>query len=272
MQGRPEGAAERVAVGNVAMSVVVRQPHEELVAVPRPEPDAAVTWRIARLAVEAAIRSVSAVDGALTREPAGRFAVDVMVGGGAVVGDVAGRLVLVGRTVGAGMLRLPLVDKALGPVRALAERGRRERVAADDDLQRLAAVLVPAVTAAVLDRLDLTALVRERVALDAIVAEVDVDAIAATVDVDAIARRIDLDAIVDRLDLVALTNRAIEGVDLAEIIRESTGSVTGEMVRGVRMQGVAADRAVSGLVDRLLRRGPPPVAEEVVAPGLGTHS
>ena len=59
---------------------------------------------------------------------------------------------------------------------------------------------------------------------------------------DAIARRVDLDAIVDRLDLVALANRVIEGIDLAEIIRESTGSVTGEMVRGVRMQGIEADR------------------------------
>jgi hypothetical protein len=245
------------------MNVVVRRPPEELDAVLRPDGEPAVAWRIARLAVEAAVRSVSAVDGALTREPAGRFVVDVLMGGGAIAGDVAGRLVLVGRTVGAGMLRLPLVGKAFGPVRALAERGRRERVAAEDDLQRLAAVLVPAVAAAVLDRLDLTALVRERVALDAIVAEVDIDAIVAMVDVDAIARRVDLDAIVDRLDLVALTNRAIEGVDLAEIIRESTGSVAGDMVRGVRMQGVAADRAVVSLMDRLLRRAPPPATDEL---------
>jgi hypothetical protein len=243
------------------MNVVVRRPPEELDAVLRPDGEPAVAWRIARLAVEATVRSVSAVDGVLTREPAGRSVVDVLMGGGAIAGDVAGRLVLVGRTVGVGILRLPLVEKAFGPMRALAERGRRERVAAEDDLQRLAAVLVPAIAAAVLDRLDLTELVRERVALDAIVADVDIDAIVAMVDIDASARGVDLDAIVDRLDLVALTNRAIEGVDLAEIIRESTGSVTGEMVRGVRMHGVAADRAVGGLVDRLLRRTPSPTPE-----------
>jgi hypothetical protein len=74
--------------------------------------------------------------------------------------------------------------------------------------------------------------------------------------VDAIARRIDLDAIVDRLDLVDLTNRAIDGIDLPEIIRESTGSISGDMVRGVRMHGIEADQAVTSLVSRLLRRGP----------------
>jgi hypothetical protein len=85
---------------------------------------------------------------------------------------------------------------------------------------------------------------------------VDVDAVVARADVNAVARRVDIDAIVDRLDLVGLTNRAIDGIDLPEIIRESTGSISGGAVRSVRMQGIEADQAVSGLVGRLFRRQP----------------
>jgi hypothetical protein len=251
----------------------------------RPVQDPGLLWQLVRLVLEAAVRSASAVEGALTRPPAGRVAVDVVIGGAAVavelVGRMAGRLAVTGRSVGTGVLRLAPLERIDAPraLSRLAERGRRERTAAAVDLERLAAALVPAVTAAVLDRLDLTALVRDRVALDALVAGVDVDAvvsrvdiaaIAARVDVNAIARQVDLDAIVDRLDLVALANQTIDGIDLSEIIRQSTGTVTGDMVRGVRLQGVEADRAVAGLVARLLRRRPGPSGVDDGVPGLGT--
>lgn len=249
-------------------------------------PDPSVPWRVARLVLEVAAHAVSTVDDALTRAPARRAAVDVVIGAGAVANEmtvrIAGRLADTGRLVAARIPQLPVVEERLNPVRALsvlAERGRRERAAATVDLQRLAAALVPAVTAAVLDRLDLTALVRDRVELDALVAEVDVDAvvarvdvdvIAARVDVDTIAAKVDVDAIVDRLDLVALANRVIEGIDLPQIIRESTGSVTGEMVRDVRMRGIEADQAVAGLAARLLRRRPRQPGMGTAMPGLET--
>lgn len=222
---------------------------------------AETSWRVVRLLLEAVIRSASAVEGALTPVPSRWVVVDVALGGGAVAGDLAGRagdrLADVARSIG--RVLGPPLGEWLGPIgglrcdrpgpsRALArlaERGRRERAAAGADLHRLAVVLVPAVTAALLDRLDLTGLVRDRVALDALVAEVDLDAVAA---------RIDVDAIVDRLDLIALANRTIDGIDLPEIIRESTDSITGDLVRGVRVRGVSADLAVTGLVARLLRR------------------
>jgi hypothetical protein len=251
-----------------------------------PERDPAVPWRVARLVLEAAARSASAVDGALTRAPAGQVVVDMMIGAGAVANEeaarVGGRLAAAGRRIRAGVPRPPLRAERLNPLRALsglAERGRRERAAAAVDLERLAAALVPAVTTAVLDRLDLTALVRDRVALDSLVSElnvnavaarVDVDAIAARIDVDTVAGRVDVDAIVDRLDLVALANRVIDGIDLPEIIRESTGSVTGDMVRDVRMRGIEADEAVAGLAARLLRRRPRQAAADTAMPGIGT--
>lgn len=88
----------------------------------------------------------------------------------------------------------------------------------------------------VLDEIDLTALVRERV------------------DVDAIAAGIDIDAIIARIDLIGLAHEIIDGVDLPRIIRESTNSVTAEVMSDVRSQGARADDAVSGFVDRMLGR------------------
>jgi hypothetical protein len=128
--------------------------------------------------------------------------------------------------------------------------------------------------AAVLDRLDLTAIVLERVDLsrllaaapidevvervdvDAVVSRVDVDAVAARLDVDAVAARLDVETFLDRLDLVGIAREVLDDIDLPEIIRESTGAMASETVRGVRMQGITADERISAAVDRLLgRRG-----------------
>ena len=92
----------------------------------------------------------------------------------------------------------------------------------------------------VLDQIDLTALVRDRVDIDAIVAEVDIDAIIA------------------RIDLIGLAETIIDGVDLPAIIRESTGTVTAEVMTDVRTQTARADDVVSGIVDRMLGRNQEP--------------
>lgn len=119
----------------------------------------------------------------------------------------------------------------------------------------------------VVDRVDVAPVV-DRVDLDAVVGRVDLDAVVGRVDLDAILerldltgivlRRVDLDAVItavlERLDLVGLAADVIEGVDLPEIIRESTGTMASDTVRGVRMQGIAADEAVGRAVDRLLLR------------------
>jgi hypothetical protein len=137
---------------------------------------------------------------------------------------------------------------------------------------------------AILDRLDLTQTVLNRVDLDVVVREVlgrvdeeQIAEMAAKVDVDAVARRLDIELVLDRMnltstvlnrvdlikvvdavltqmDLIALANQIIEGVDLPEIIRDSTGSMASETVKGVRMQGIGADQAVGRAVDRLLLR------------------
>jgi len=137
---------------------------------------------------------------------------------------------------------------------------------------------------AVLDRIDLTQTVVKRVDLDVVVQrvlsgmdeetlaalleKVDVNAIARRLDIEAVLDRMDLtatvlrrvdlvrvvDAVLDQMDLIALANEIIEGVDLPEIIRDSTGSMASETVKGVRMQGIGADQAVDRAIDRLLLR------------------
>ncbi len=137
---------------------------------------------------------------------------------------------------------------------------------------------------AVLDRMDLTQTVLERVDLDVVVGrvlngldeeslaglleKVDVNTIARRLDIEAVLDRMDLtttvlrrvdlvrvvDAVLDQMDLIALANEIIEGVDLPEIIRDSTGSMASETVKGVRLQGIGADQAVDRAINRLLLR------------------
>ncbi|TPG29744.1 hypothetical protein [Mycolicibacterium hodleri] len=116
----------------------------------------------------------------------------------------------------------------------------RGRVELSGQLSAIVSAVGSQVVGLVLDEIDLTALVRERV------------------DVDAIAADIDIDAIIARIDLIGLANLIIEGVDLPRIIRESTNSVTAEVMTDVRTQGQRADDRVSGFVDRMLGRGQAP--------------
>jgi hypothetical protein len=121
----------------------------------------------------------------------------------------------------------------------LRESGQALRTKAQAAALRRVRVLVPLLLDAVLDQVDLTELVVRRVDLDRVAFHLDVDAIAA------------------RLDLLGLAGYVVDGIDLPKIIRESTGSVASEGVRGVRMQSIEADQALAKAVDRvLLRRRP----------------
>jgi hypothetical protein len=69
--------------------------------------------------------------------------------------------------------------------------------------------------------------------------------------VDELLRRVDLDAVIARLDLAKLADEVIASVDLPEIIRESTGAVSSEAVREVRMRGISGDEAIGRAMERL---------------------
>jgi hypothetical protein len=185
------------------------------------------------------------------------------------------------------VLRPPLLRPSLHPatwLQELADRGALHRQMAQSELERVLDRLVPAVLVAVLDRVDLNQVVRERVDLDGLVAAVNIDDVAQRLDVEAVLDRVDLNqvvrdrvdvdalvatvdisAVIDRLDLPSLAEQVIAEVDLPEIIRASTGSVTSDTVRGVRMKSISGDDAVARVADRfrLRRRAPqPPPAPE----------
>jgi hypothetical protein len=177
-------------------------------------------------------------------------------------------------------------------VRDQQRQGRRAREQVRLRGEELLRGVIPVVLDFVLDQVDLTALVLRRVDLDAVAAALDVDAVARSLDLDAaaarldiekildridfnavvaqrvdldpIAARLDIDAILDRIDfnavvaqrvdLIGLAEYVVDGIDLPRIIRESTGSVASESLRGVRTRSMDADQALAGLVDRMLMR------------------
>jgi hypothetical protein len=213
---------------------------------------------------------------------------DAAIGLAAVTTGVAitatRRIARLAAPLGNAVLHPPLLTERLHPgrtVHALAYRGREVVTATSVDLDRVIAVLVPAVLREVLDTLDLNALILERIDLNRVVRQVDIDAVVDRVDIDGVAKRIDidaiadridldrivaridldavvarvdLDAVVERLDLANLAEEVINEIDMPEIIRESTGSMASSVVRDARMQSIDADEALSRFVDRVLRR------------------
>jgi hypothetical protein len=149
-------------------------------------------------------------------------------------------------------------------------------------------LLVPAIVAALVRRVDLTKLVAENVDLDSLILQADLDTAARRLDVDAIARRLDIDEVIGRLDLTEIVKRGVDldglvatvdidaaaarldleailarvdlvgvareviaEIDLPEIIRESTGSMASDTMRGVRMQSISGDDALGRIIDRV---------------------
>ncbi len=156
-----------------------------------------------------------------------------------------------------------------------------ERVEAEQGARRIGDALVPEVVAAVLDTLDLTSIVLERVDLDRVVHEVDVSglvdridiqdivdrldiqsiidrvdvqAVVDRLDLDAIVGKVDLDAVVARIDVSGIARQVIDDLDLPALIRQSTEAVTTESIEGVRVHSAHADRYVRHVVDSALRR------------------
>jgi len=142
--------------------------------------------------------------------------------------------------------------------------------AATDVLDALASVLVPAVLRhidpnALLERVDVQAVIR-RIDVDELTARIDPDVLLARVDVDRLLDsmdpnrlldRVDVDQLVRRIDLAAVTREAMDGIDVGEVIRESTATLGSDTVEDLRAQAMRADDLVARMVDRALRRTEP---------------
>ena len=173
--------------------------------------------------------------------------------------------------------RLPGVTTPTGAlVRSLHRRGAPAREHLTMTGPQVIDIVVPVLLEQVLSRIDLTDVVRRHVDLNGLVADIDVDAVAARLDVDAVAARLDIDSVAGRLDvdsvaarldlaslvsavlavvdLVAVAQEVIDAVNLPDIIRDSSGALTSDTVRGTRMRSAAADQALGRVRDRFLPR------------------
>ncbi|MGK2881856.1 MAG: hypothetical protein ACSLE6_14035 [Mycobacterium sp.] len=138
--------------------------------------------------------------------------VSAAVGAAAIVGG--GALVIY-----RGAKRLPIVGDVLQRTRAdLTVRGDQVIAASTAPVKALIQTIAVQVVDLVLDELDITALVR------------------------------------DKVDLAGLANQVIDDIDLPGIIRTSTASVTTEVMTDVRGQSERADDVVAAFVDRVLGR------------------
>jgi hypothetical protein len=202
----------------------------------------------------------------------------------AVVGETAVALGRLGRPVVSIMWQPPVVPVRLRPqtwLDQIVERGRSAREQADRRRAEVAGDLVMAILDEVLDRIDLTKLVLDRVNIADIVASMDINEIAAQIDIGAIVDRVPIDRVIDRIDLneiaagldvnavaarldigqvleridlTQIANQVIAEVDLPEIIRESSGAMASETMVGMRIRGIEADERVNRVIDRLLLR------------------
>ncbi len=198
-----------------------------------------------------------------------------------VVVDVAERLPVAGGIIGAARIRVQrLADDTsvwlatttrtiLGAVIREVVEVLTEEIDLTDlvlrnvDLRRLIAEVLAVIDLdAVIETVDLDRAVAQvdlmkaiaLVDIDEVIGTVDLDAVATKIDLDAIAARIDIEAILDRVDLVGLAEEIIDGVDLPDIIREASTSVTADVMTDVRSTSERADDAVANAVNRFLRR------------------
>lgn len=168
-------------------------------------------------------------------------ALSLGIAGAVGAGRVAFRM---GRPFARLVLEPPLVPASRQPgrlVEGLARRGRGDRALVLVAVSEAIDTYAPQIVSRVLRAVPLTDLIRDNV---------------------------DIEAIVKTVDLAGLTQQVIDEIDLPDIIRQSTGSMTTETVRGVRMQSYEADQAVERVLGRmhLRRRARPAGTPEGVVP------
>lgn len=211
--------------------------------------------REARIAVGAAalgVRAVTASAGLAARVargalrlpvigPVGHRAADRLAAeGGYVIDEILPVAIDRGKRIIVAVISVIVAELDLTTL--VREHADLNAIAADLDIE------------AILDRVDLNAVIAERVNLDAAVGLVDLDAVAGGIDIDAITARIDIDAILGRVDLIGLAEEVIDGVDLTDIIRDASTSVTADVMTDVRGTSERADDAVANTINRILRR------------------
>src|SRR4051812_46104795 len=121
----------------------------------------------------------------------------------------------------------------------------------------------------VIERLDLDGIV-ERVDIERVIARIDLDTIVERVNVDPIVDRVDAERLVRRIDLNAIARQVLDDLEIAALLRDSTGSLSVETVDALRERGVDADHRFARFIDALLRRTDERETTLTLADGDGT--
>ena len=163
---------------------------------------------------------------------------------------------------------LAVVERRVAPLARVGAQQRqadlaRFGVVMEDAEPRLGALLERVVEVLPIDRL------LERVDIDALIRRVDVDALIGRVDVDGIVARVDIDGIVGRVDLQRIVADVLAGIEIGDLIHDSTNSIVTDARDTVRGGAASVDGTLARIVDRIVRRGR---ERNDVLPGYATPS
>lgn len=135
-----------------------------------------------------------------------------------------------------------------------AEHADVETARSEQAVAAFVTQVIPAVVNGVMERLDINGIL-DQVDVDRLLDQVDIDGLLERIDIDHLMSRVDLEALLQRVELGPLVTDVLDEVDIGGIVRESTGSITGDAVDSARLTAMRLDGFVGRVADRLLLRG-----------------
>jgi hypothetical protein len=136
----------------------------------------------------------------------------------------------------------------------LADRGVADAERGAEQMLETLDAVIARVVREVIRHVDPNELLRS-VDVNALVGRVDVQGVIDRIDLNPLLDKLDLDALARRIDVAALAQRVLDEVEVGDVIRESTGTLTVETVDALRRRGADADRRLARFVDAVLNRG-----------------
>jgi hypothetical protein len=100
--------------------------------------------------------------------------------------------------------------------------------------------------------------------LERVVALLPIDALLARVDVDGLVQRVDVNDIISRVDVDELVAEVLSGIEIGDLIHDSTNSIASDVRDTVRSGAASVDGRLARIVDRIVRRGR---ERDLVVPG-----
>jgi len=150
------------------------------------------------------------------------------------------------------VVRAPVIASSLavveGRVESLARQGSQQRQA---DALRFEVVLQRAEPMLVQ-------------LLERVVEILPIDALLARIDVDALIRRVDVNALVAQVDVGPLVADVLSGIEIGDLIHDSTNSIASDVRDTVRTGAASVDGRLARIVDRIVRGGR---ERDLVVPG-----